>query len=374
MSEKATPQAEVPNPAPAPVEAPAPVVAAASAPTDSIFNADELAAITAAANGTLAPAKKADDYTPATAAAPVAPAAPETPAAAEKPAAPASEAPKPADAAPTEEPTPEKLGKFRVQAKDFKEAELLRHMKTMSAEEAYAKVYGTHAPPKPADAAPAADKSIPATDTPPAPAADPAVDAIKAEIAALEAQSDKAAEDMDTKTANKLNRQILAKEAELREITKAAAARAEAAEEAKQTQAATTFQQRAAESAKEVYAARPSLADKASADRVEFDAFAQLKASDPDYEAIFKSPRWPVLIYREFAEAKGWNKAPAPAPAPALPAPTPGASAAPRVTAATVLTPGETPGGSVALTEAQLIASLDTMDLSQLRALLPKTR
>ena len=273
------------------------------------------------------------------------------------PAAPvAPEAVKPTD----EEPAPEKLGKFRVQAKDFKEAELLRHMKTMSAEDAFKKVYGTQTP--------AAVTATPASDTPAvAPATDDATSALRDEIATLIEQSDKAAEDMEVKQANALNRQIIAKQDELRQIE----AFAKIAKEAKLSEAQTNFQQRATESAKEVYAARPALADKASPERVEFDSFVGLKYGDPDYEAIFQSPRWPSVIYREFAEVKGWNKAAAPAPTPTLPVTTPGASTAPRVTAATVLVPGETPGGAP-VNAAQLMKDIGNLSIAQIDEIMSK--
>jgi hypothetical protein len=307
MSTPATPTAEGSSPAPATIAASAPDKAL----TSDIFTPDELAAIEAAGNGTLPAAKKPNDYAPAGVDAFAAPAPipeapkPDTP---ETPAVPESN---------LEEPTPEKLGKFRVQAKDFKEAELLRHMKTMSAEEAFAKVYG---------ATKSAEPAKPAQDETPAKPvdADPAA-ALRDEIASLEAESDKAAEDLDTKQANRLNRQIVAKEAELRQIQVEAALSKKAAEQSKATEADTIFRQKETEAAKQVYALRPSLADSASAEHKEFTDFYRLKATDPDYAGIFESPRWPSIMYREFAEAKGWGKAVAPASAPALPAPTPGA-------------------------------------------------
>ncbi len=352
MSTPATPTAEGSAPAQTTPEGNAPGKVSLS----DILDPSEIAALDAADKGTLAPAEKPSDYQSAIsisepAATPAAPKldTPETPAVPE------------ADL----DPAPEKLGKFRVQAKDFKEAELLRHMKTMSAEEAFAKVYGSAKPAevgKPSAEAPAATHAKPAEVD--------AASALRDEIAKLEADSDKAAEDLDTKQANRLNRQIVAKEAELRQLEQSK----KAAEQSKATEADTIFRQKETEAAKQVYALRPSLADTASAEHKEFTDFYRLKATDPDYAGIFESPRWPAIMYREFAEAKGWGKAATPASAPALPAPTPGASAAPRATAATVLTPGETAGGTSALTPAQLMEAIDTMDVDQLRALLPSGR
>lgn len=358
MSTPATPTAEGSAPAPTAPEVNAPGKVSLS----DVLDPSEIAAIESADKGTLAPAVAKNDYQPATTLEPAA-----TPAA---PAAPAAPKPDTPETPPVPEadldPAPEKLGKFRVSARDFKEAEFLRLSKSMPVTEAYAKVYGNTA--KPAEPTTPATTETPATPAKPA-EADPAA-ALRDEIARLEAESDKAAEDLDTKQANRLNRQIVAKEAELRALE----ASKKATEQSKATEADTIFRQKETEAAKEVYAARPELANPASAEHKEFTDFYRLKATDPDYATIFESPRWPAIMYREFAEAKGWGKAVAPASAPALPAPTPGATAAPRATAATVLTPGESSGGPTDLSPAQIMEAIDAMDVTSLRALLPAGR
>ncbi len=378
MSEQASTPAEAPSPAPAPVVAPAPAVATPASSNDSIYTADELAAIEAAASGTLKPAtdgKKGEYEVAELTASDALVIPPELTAPAAKPAEPAApQATKPEDEDDDADPLQAIKG-IKLKPTSFQDMEVLRLMKPragkpgLTAAEAVAKVYGTAAAvTKPEPAAPAA---APAAETPAEPAADPETAAIQSEIAALETEVEKASADMDVGKGVKLARRIAAKERQLERIEAERTAAARAAEQAKATEAETSFQQRVTTAAKEVYAARPSLADKASADRAEFDAFLAIKNTDPDYEGIFKSPRWPSVLYREFAEAKGWNKAPAPVRTPALPAPTPGAPAAPRVTQATALVPGETPGGSGAPTTAQLLASLDSMDPKALFALLP---
>ena len=143
-----------------------------------------------------------------------------------------------------------------------------------------------------------------------------------------------------------------------------------------------TFRQKEKENTQTAMQAFPTLADKASADRVEFDRFLALKANDPDYSGIFGSPRWPIILAREFAEARGLRQATAAGtatpPAPAAP-PAAGAPVAPqtvvpaavRTTAATVLTPGGAgPSGATPSPE-QLMALLGsgTLTLKQLDAL-----
>jgi hypothetical protein len=365
MSEQATSPAEAPSPAPAPVAAPAPAAAAPASAPEGIFNAAEIAAIEAANAGTLAPAKpKVDDYAPAGMDAP-----------ASAPAEPAASAPA-ADpvADPADDADPlENITHIKIKPTSFQDLEVLRLMKPrggqpgLSMQDAFAKVYGAATP------APTTPAAEPAKAPPAAPAPDAEVTALEAEITKLTA--DAAAEDMDIKTATKLNREVDAKTRKLERIQSDRAAQAKAAEAAKATAAETTFRQKEIAASKEVYTTDPELANPASPRRAEFDTFVKLWGEDPDNEALVSSPRWPVLAYRDFVEAKGPGKAAAPARAPAMPAPpATGAAAAPRVTAATALVPGDTPGGATEPTPGQLLASLDGMGVDQLRALLPTGR
>lgn len=282
---------------------------------------------------------------------------------------PAAAIPPAADpAAPTatdDEPQPEKLGKFRVSARDFKEAEFLRLAKSMPVPEAYAKAYGT-----PQTAAEPA-KSAAQPEAAPAPVADaPELTAAKSALTALETQLAKAQEDADLGAVTKLMREIGKAERAVERIESEAAASARAAQQSKADEATNNFRQREATVIKEVYSVFPKLGDKASAEHAEFQSFINLKFDDPDYQAIFTSPRWPKVLANEFAEAKGWGKATVPAAPAGNPAPVPGAPAAPRVTAAEVLTPGSTQGGASVITAETFVQDIGKMSPADLDKLL----
>lgn len=369
MSEPAIILAAAPSPAPAIVEAVAPVAAIAS-PTEGTFNTAELAAIEAASSGKpVAPAAgKPADYAPAVGITPAEPVA--APAAGEVPAVAPAAVPTPAPVDDGDGDPLDSIKGIKIKPQNFQDMEVLRLMKPrggapgLNLPEAYAKVYG-------APVAPAAPKAE-AVLAPAALIPDAELTAIDAEIITLTTAAEKAADDMNTKEAMRLNREIDAKARQRERIEANREAHTKATETAKATEAETNFRQKEIASAQKVYAADPQLADKASPRRQEFDAFVQIWATDPSNKDEVNSPRWSEHAYRDFVEAKGPGKAAAPATVPALPAPTPGAAAAPRVTAATVLTPGETPSGASALTPTQLLASLDGMSVDQLRALLPK--
>jgi hypothetical protein len=263
---------------------------------------------------------------------------------AETPAAPAPE---------DTDPQPEKLGKFRVSARDFKEAEFLRLAKSMPVPEAYAKAYGTAQPAAPVAAAtPAAQPEA----APVAAVEAPELAAAKSTLAELEGQLTKAQEDADLGSVTKLMREIGKAERAVERMEQQAEAQRLASEQAVATEAQTTFQRQEDAVRQEVRTRYPQLGDQASL--AEFQQFVDLKHGDPLYAGIFESPLRFRVLAGEFAEAKGWNKAVAPAPAAGIPAPTPGASAAPRVTSAEVLTPGSTQGGSGAIDGKSALATL----------------
>jgi hypothetical protein len=94
------------------------------------------------------------------------------------------------------------------------------------------------------------------------------------------------------------------------------------------------------ESRDRVYDRFPDLKDKNSVLRKQFDDYVSQAQSDPDYAAVFDSPRWPELLANEFASMAvpaqpETAQAPAPAPAPQPQAPQMG-------TQAKVLTTGTT--------------------------------
>ena len=293
-----------------------------------------------------------------TAAAPVAPAA--TPAAA--PAAPVEESD-------GNDPL-ESIKGIKIKPNDYREQEVFRLMKPKNGEraltlqEAVAKVY-----PQAAVTTEAAKPTT--TEASPEPAkadSDSRTEAINSDIKKLEAAIDAAAEDMNAKEVAKLSRELSRKERELERITE----QKDSAEKAKQAEAEAsvnnTFRQKQLSARDELVAKFPVLGDKTSTERQEFDQWLGLKQGDPDYESVFASPRWPLILGREFAEAKGLSGTARPAQSPA--ANPNAAQVAQRATAASVITPGGNSGQQFQPTVESLRKDITTMTTKDLDSLL----
>lgn len=195
---------------------------------------------------------------------------------------------------------------------------------------------------------------------------DKQADDLRATILELEGKVEKAAEDLETTEALRLQREIMKKELEVQNLT----LRKQQMEEAQNQQVYQTHRTKAMESRDRVYERYPALQDKQSVYRKQFDDYVSQAQSDPDYAAVFDSPKWPELLANEFASIS-----PPPAPAPAQ-APQPQAVApqpqAPQMgTQAKVLTTGTTaqPVNAPATTEG-LISQLPNMGKEDIYALL----
>ena len=298
---------------------------------------------------------------------PVAPPAPPTP----SPAAP--------DAKVVDEDSP-RLGKFRLEATNFKDAEAMRlvaqsqdasrvakkegrDVPVMTLREAMEKVYGS-TPVAPASTAPEAKADAPAAPAAPVTTEiDTQITTVTADIARIEKEINAAAEEADTAKVSKLTREISRKERELDQLNADKRAAVTSAETERTTAEQTNFRQKAAQARAELVALYPTLGDKTSADRIELDQFLTLKSGDPDYRTIFDSPRWPLILGREFAEAKKLSTA---TPGKSEATPPPVAPAAPRVTSATVVTPGASTEGGATPTAETFKADLSKFSLADL--------
>lgn len=120
---------------------------------------------------------------------------------------------------------------------------------------------------------------------------------LRGEVGELESKIDEAAEEMETSTAMKLQRELQRKESEILRLEMQQAEDARRAEEAQYN----TYRQRAVESQSKAVEAVPALADENSVTRKQFDAYVEQKRNDPDYAPVFGSPKWPELLAREFA-------------------------------------------------------------------------
>ena len=165
---------------------------------------------------------------------------------------------------------------------------------------------------------------------------DKQADDLKATILELEGKVEKAADELETTEALKLQREIMKAELELQTLSN----RKERLEESQQQQVYQSHRSKAMESRDRVYEKYPVLQDKQSVYRKQFDDYVSQAQSDPDYAAVFDSPKWPELLANEFASMTPPPQAEAPAPQPQAQAPQP---QAPQMgTQAKVLTTGTT--------------------------------
>ncbi len=189
------------------------------------------------------------------------------------------------------------------------------------------------------------------------------IETAKSEIADLEKKIEEASEELDTAEALKLQREIGKRERTIDKLE----AKKDNLREKQKTQELTSFQQKEKSNAQAAMKEFPDLQDKESEARQEFDEWVEVKESDPDYQSIFQSPRWPLTLAREFAHEKGLQTATqkeAEIQSKEKPVTTetkenkPANESAPRAAAtssgraAKVLTGGETPGGESTEAEA----------------------
>lgn len=192
---------------------------------------------------------------------------------------------------------------------------------------------------------------------------DKQADDIRATIMELEGKVEKAAEDLETTEALRLQREIMKKELEVQTLT----LRKQQMEEAQNQQVYQTHRSKAMESRDRVYERFPALQDKASVYRKQFDDYVSQAQSDPDYAAVFDSPKWPELLANEFASISPAPEAQAPQPQAVAPQPQ-----APQMgTQAKVLTTGTTAQPvSAPMTADGLIQQLPNMNKDDIYALL----
>ncbi len=190
---------------------------------------------------------------------------------------------------------------------------------------------------------------------------DKQADDLRASILELEGKVEQAAEDLETTEALRLQREIMKQELQLQNL----ANRKEQLEARAQEQVYQTHRSKAMSSRDRVYERYPELQDTNSVIRKQFDDYVTQAQSDPDYAAVFDSPKWPELVANEFASLTGLQVgAPAPVQAPAPQAPQMG-------TQAKVLTTGAAAQPVSAPVTAQgLVQQLPNMSNDDIYALL----
>lgn len=270
---------------------------------------------------------------------------------------------------PNSEQEPEKEGarppQFRIRPNDFREAEVMRLMKEgKSLREAALEVYGSLQTETP-ESQPA--KSEPEPD--PIAEYDQKIEEIQAQVKDLMAQRKAAREELENEKADDLTDQIndLKREADRLEIRK------DLMLEARRASAREARMQKAIADKEAVVERYPTLGDPNHEDRRRFDQWLQEKSADPDYEAVFQSPRWRQILAAQFAAEAGIqataggrkDTATQKPTTPAKPAPVPKASAA------TVLRkPGNPPDSSFEASPEMLERDLEKMTPEQIERLL----
>jgi hypothetical protein len=106
-----------------------------------------------------------------------------------------------------------------------------------------------------------------------------------------------AADNLETAKALQIQQQIFIKQLEIRQLKDAEKRQ----QETQRQEIHATFRQKAEASRDSVLKRYPQLANTESTERKSLDAFVLAKQKDPDYVAIFQSPKWPEIIAQEFA-------------------------------------------------------------------------
>jgi len=264
------------------------------------------------------------------------------------------------EVAESEQPTEEeRLAKRRIRPRNELDQQVIDLYRSEGFAGTFAEasdvIYGRHAPqeqrmseaPEPVD---------------PYAAYDSRADGLSTEISELETKIAEAAENLETTEAMNLQRELFRKELELSETKTEKGRRIEDA----QKSVAESQRRKALESRERALQAYPDLGSADTVYRKEFDSYISRAEQDPDYAAVFTSPRWPEILANEFAAVKGYRQAPTGT------APQPPPQQAPQMgNQAKVLTSGTTaqPANAPTTPEA-LIEGMPNMSNDQLYALL----
>ena len=265
----------------------------------------------------------------------------------------------------SEESEEEKLAKRRIRPRNELDQQVIDLYRSEGFSGSFADasrvIYGQEAQPAPQPIY-QPQEQVEASEPDPIQGIDKQADDIRATIMELEGKVEKAAEDLETTEALRLQREIMKKELEVQTLT----LRKQQMEEAQSQQVYQTHRSKAMESRDRVYERFPALQDKASVYRKQFDDYVSQAQSDPDYAAVFDSPKWPELLANEFASV---SPAPVVAQQPQVVAPQP---QAPQMgTQAKVLTTGTTAQPvSAPMTADGLIQQLPNMAKDDIYALL----
>ena len=265
-----------------------------------------------------------------------------------------------------EETEDEKLGKRRIRPRNELDQQVIDLYRSEGFSGSFADasrvIYGQQTAPNPTQNLTPTQEQVEAIEPDPIAGIDSQADDIRATILELEGKVEKAAEDLETTEALRLQRDIMKQELQLQNLT----LRKQQMEQEREQQVYQTHRNKAMESRDRVYGRYPALSDKESVYRKQFDDYVANAQSDPDYAAVFNSPKWPELLANEFASVL---PAPAVAQQPQAVAPQP---QAPQMgTQARVLTTGTAAQTvNTPATREGLIQQLPSMSKEDIYALL----
>ena len=231
-----------------------------------------------------------------------------------------------------------KLGKRRIRPRNELDQQVIDLYRSEGFQGSFADasriIYGQEAP-RPTQQNLQPNQEVEASEPDPFQSIDKQADDVRAAILELEGKVEKAAEELETTEALKLQREIMKQELQLQNLT----LRKEQMEREQQQQVYQSHRSKAIESRDRVYARYPDLQNKDNVLRKQFDDYVAQAQNDPDYAAVFESPRWPELLASEFAAV---NTPQQQQEAPQAPAPAPQAVTPQMGTQAKVLTTGTT--------------------------------
>lgn len=227
--------------------------------------------------------------------------------------------------APVESQEPEdeeKLGKRRIRPRNELDQQVIDLYRSEGFAGSFADasrvIYGQEAQPAQQSFQP--NQEVEASGPDPFQGIDKQSDDIRTSILELEGKVEKAAEDLETTEALRLQREIMKQELQLQNLN----LRKEQMQREQEQEVYQSHRSKAMESRDRVYERYPDLQDKNNVLRKHFDDYVSQAQNDPDYAAVFNSPRWPELLANEFAAAnipqqQAQPEQVAPAPAPAAP-------------------------------------------------------
>lgn len=210
-----------------------------------------------------------------------------------------TESPEPEVESQETEDDEEKLGKRRIRPRNELDQQVIDLYRSEGFAGSFADasriIYGQETAPPAQNLTPT--QEVEANEPDPITGIDTQADDIRATILELEGKVEKAAEDLETTEALRLQRDIMKQELQLQNLT----LRKQQMEQEREQSAYQSHRSKAMESRDRVYDRYPALSDKESVYRKQFDDYVTNAQSDPDYAAVFNSPKWPELLANEFA-------------------------------------------------------------------------